>query len=64
MDEIMDKEIHDKMNRERTQLHMKILEEIQKNSKEMENFLNININIRNKIYELIQLFLTRNDEST
>jgi hypothetical protein len=40
-----------------------LLEEIHKNTKELETFLNLNMKIRSSLYELVQSFLSCNDES-
>jgi hypothetical protein len=40
-----------------------ILEEISKNTRELENFLNINLKLRNFLNEMVQSYLSSNEES-
>jgi len=40
-----------------------ILEEISKNTRELENFFNINLKLRNYLNEMVQSYLTSNEES-
>ena len=40
-----------------------ILDEISKNTKELENFLNLNQRLRNNINEVVQSYLGNNEES-
>src|SRR4051794_3147886 len=54
--------LHTNLSKQEQLAHKILMEEINKNTKELESFLNMNTRLRGNLTELIQAYLNNNDE--